>query len=416
MSTGIVVSGLGIVSPFGTSLDAFRDALVAGRCGIAPLTAFDTSGCRAHCAASVAGFEPTRWIPLLKLRRMDTTSQFAIAIAKEAFADGGIPCGESPEDGIGVVLGTYTAGGQPTEEFLRGLFAMGPNGAPALIFNATVANIAASLAGLELKLRGPNATISQKEVSGLAAIDHAIGIIRHGRATALLAGGVDAIYQLFYRVHDRFGALSHANGAPEGSRPFDATRNGFVLGEGGFALVVESERAARARGARIYGEVLGIAAGGAGVGLNQWPDRPAPLERVMREALACADRRPSDVDVVYAAANSTALDRVEALALQSVFGDDGRAVVTSIKGAVGESGAASAAACVAALLCGGAGIVPPIAGLRTPDPHCARLRLAREATAAPGPVVLVNSVASGGTIVSAVLHVDGQRGQARGSM
>ena len=406
VSTGIVITGLGIVSPFGTSPDAFRDALIAGRHGLAPVTAFDTSSCRAHCAALVTDFDPTRWIPLLKLRRMDAAGQYAVALARQALDDAAVPYGETPDDGLGIVLGTYTAGGQPTEDFLRGLFALGPTGAPALIFNATVANIAASLAGLEMKLRGPNATISQKEVSGLAAIAHASDILRHGRARALVAGGVDAVYQVFYRVHDRFGVLSHANGGPEGSRPFDATRNGFVLGEGGFVLVLESEEDARARGARIYGSLLATAAGGASVGLNQWPDRPEPLIRIMAQALAQAGVRPDAVDVVYAAANSSALDGVEAKALESLFGN-GRAIITTIKGALGESGAAGAASCVAALLCGRARSVPPIAGLEHLDPACAGLRLAYRAEPAPGPLVLVNSVASGGALVSAVLRVSG---------
>jgi 3-oxoacyl-[acyl-carrier-protein] synthase II len=257
-----------------------------------------------------------------------------------------------------------------------------------------------------MKLLGPNATISQKEVSGLAAIAHASDILRRGRARALVAGGVDAVYQVFYWVHDRFGALSHANGGPEGSRPFDATRNGFVLGEGGFVLLLEKEEDARARGAKIYGGLLGIAAGGASVGLNQWPDRPEPLAGVMAQALAHAEVRPDAVDVVYAAANSSGLDGVEARALESLFGG-GRAIVTSIKGALGESGAAGAAACVAALLCGRSGTVPPVAGLEHLDPACAGLRIARRAEPAPGPLVLVNSVASGGALVSAVLRVCG---------
>lgn len=404
VSTGIVVTGLGLVSPFGTSPDAFRDALLAGRHAVAPVTAFDTSGCRAHCAASVADFDPTRWIPLLKLRRMDAAGQYAVALAMQTLDDGGVPYGQSPDDELGIVLGTYTAGGQPTEEFLRGLFAMGPLGAPALIFNATVANIAASLAGLEMKMRGPNATISQKEASGLAAIAHAADILRHGRARAMIAGGVDAVYRVFYCVHDRFGALSHANGGPEGSRPFDITRNGFVTGEGGFALLLENGDGARARGANIHGSLLGMAAGGASVRVNHWPDQPGPLARIMTQALAQAGVRPNEVDVVYAAANSTALDGVEAAALRSLFGGC-RAVVTSIKGALGESGAAGAAACVAALLCGRSGFVPPIAGLNHLDPACAGLRIARSAEPSPGPVVLINSVASGGALVSAVLRV-----------
>ncbi|MEP6917624.1 MAG: beta-ketoacyl synthase N-terminal-like domain-containing protein [Acidobacteriota bacterium] len=404
MSTGIVVTGLGIVSPFGTSQDAFRDALLAGRNGMAPVTAFDTSTCRAHCAALVADFDPSRWIHPMKQRRMDAAGQYAVALARQALDDAGVVYGETPDDGVGIVLGTYTAGGQPTEDFLRGLFAAGPNGAPALIFNATVANIAASLAGLEMKLRGPNATISQKEASGLSAIAHAADILRHGRARALIAGGVDAVYHVFYRVHDRFGALSHANGHPEGSRPFDATRNGMVLGEGGYVLVLEDEAGAAARGARIHGHLLGSAAGGTSVGLYQWPERPEPLVRIMNDALARAQVRPDQVDVVYAAANSSALDAVEAKALHSLFGG-GRAVVTSIKGALGESGAAGAGSCVAALLCGRSGVVPPVAGLMRIDPACEGLRIARSAEPAPGPIVLINSVASGGALMSAVLRV-----------
>jgi 3-oxoacyl-(acyl-carrier-protein) synthase len=217
---------------------------------------------------------------------------------------------------------------------------------------------------------------------------------------------VDAVYNVFYHVHDRFGALSRANGGPEGSRPFDATRNGFVLGEGGFVLVLENGEDARARGAKIYGSLLAIAAGGTSVALNQWPTRPEPLVRVMTDALAQAGVPPESVDVVYAAANSSALDAVEAQALDSLFGT-GRAIVTSIKGALGESGAAGAAACVAALLCGQIGFVPPIAGLKDPDPVCARLRLARRAEPAPGRVVLINSIASGGALMSAVLRVAG---------
>ncbi len=404
MSSGIVVTGLGIVSPFGTSAEAFRDALLSGRHGIVPLTAFDTSTCRAHTAALVAGFDPSNWIAPMKQRRMDVAGQYAVALARQALDDGGVAYGATPDDGVGIVLGTYTAGGQPTEEFLRALFALGPIGAPALIFNATVANIAASLAALEMKLRGPNATISQKEASGLAAISHAADILRHGRARALVAGGVDAVYQVFYRVHDRFGALSHANGVPEGSRPFDSTRNGLVLGEGGFVLLLEKAADARARGAAIHGHLLGIAGGGASIGMYQWPDRPEPLARVMRQAIDEAGVTPEAIDVVYAAANSSALDGTEAKALGQLFGG-GRTIVTSIKGALGESGAAGAAACVAALLCGARGLVPPTAGLADPDPACAGLRIARRAEPAPGPIVLVNSVASGGALVSAVLRV-----------
>ena len=149
---------------------------------------------------------------------------------------------------------------------------------------------------------------------------------------------------------------------------------------------------------------MGIAGGGTSVGLYQWPDRPEPLTRIMTQALSQAGVRAEEVDVVYAAANSSPLDAVEATALHALF-SGGPAIVTSIKGALGESGAAGAAACVAAILCGRSGAVPPVAGLEQVDPACAGLRIARSAEPAPGPMVLVNSVASGGALMSAVLRL-----------
>lgn len=392
-----------MISPFGPSVAAFGDALLAGRTAIAPVDTFDVSGCRAQCAVAVAEFDASRWIAPMKIRRLDTTSQYALAASREALDAASVKYGEQHDDTIGVVLGSYTAGGAPTEDFLQGLFTNGPLGVPALIFNATVGNIAASVTALELKLRGPNVTISQKEASSLLAIGHAVDLLRMGQARTLVAGGVDALYPLFYRVHDRFRVLSHTNGDPEGSRPFDATRNGFVLGEGGFVVVVERADAAGARDAAILAEVLAVENGGATTGLNQWPGNPAPIARVMRHAIAAAGLTPKDIDVVYASANSTrVLDEVEARALANVFADS-RPLVTSIKGSTGESSATGAAAFVAAIECGRRGLVPPIVGLQRADVVCGPLRLAMSAEGA-GPVALINSVASGGALVSAVIR------------
>jgi len=181
--------------------------------------------------------------------------------------------------------------------------------------------------------------------------------------------------------------------------PFDAERAGFVMGEGAFAFWVEPDGDRRpGRGA-----ILGGAASSAAVPVNAWPDRPEALARTMRLALEDADISPREVDVVYASANATSLDAVEAQAIADVFAD-ASPVVTSVKGALGESGASGSAACAAALLCGAAGTVPPIAGLVAPDVSAASLRLAREPMAAPGPVALVNSFASGGALFSLVVR------------
>ena len=402
MSRSIAISGVGVVSPLGSTRETFCEGLLAGRSGIAPIRAFDVAECRTTVAASVTGFEPTQWIPPMKLRRMDDTARYAVVVTRMAFEDAQYPLSDAGDDRAGVVMGTFTAGGQATSEYLAALHKGGPTGAPALLFNSTVGNAPASLAGLEFKLRGPNVTLSQKESSGLGAIVTAVDTIRLGRARALAAGGVDAVFEIFFRVHDRFGVMATAV-APAG--PFDATRQGFVLGEGGFALLLEVPDAPASRSRTGYGEVLGVAASSAAVGINQWPVDPAPIVRTLRAAIADAGLSPAEIDVVYASANaSPALDRVEAQALVECFGAH-RPVVTAIKGALGECGASGAAACAAAVLCGRAGYVPPIAGLADPDPVAAPLDLAREKRPMLGPIVLVNSVGSGGSLFAVVMRV-----------
>jgi 3-oxoacyl-[acyl-carrier-protein] synthase II len=403
MPPRVVVSGIGVVSTFGASREAFRDGLLAGHTGIAPVTAFDVSACRSRLAASVTGFDAAAWIAPMKLRRMDDAARYAVVVTRQAFEDAAYPLSADGDDHAGVIMGTFTAGGQATSEYLTALHGGGAAAAPAILFNSTVANAAASLAGLEFKLRGPNVTMSQKESAGLAAIVSATDTIRLGRAPAVAAGGVDAIFDIFFRVHSQFGVMAAGDNVPPG--PFDRSRRGFVLGEGGFALLLEDAAAGAARGARIYGTILGVGAGSAAVGINQWPDAPAAIARTMTAAIDDAGLTPADINAVYASANATTvLDRVEAQAIARIFGAH-RPLVTSIKGAIGECGASGAASCVAALLCGAQNGVPPIAGLRDVDSEIADLPLVRERQAMSGRTVLVNSIASGGALFSVVLSV-----------
>jgi 3-oxoacyl-(acyl-carrier-protein) synthase len=401
----IVITGVGVVSTFGDSPADFRDALLEGRTGIAPDREFEAKGCRSRLSARIAGFQPAKWIAPMKLRRMDDTGPLALVIAQQAAAGAKYAVGTTPDDRAGVVLGTYSAGGRSTTEYLTALFSGGPPNAPALLFNSTVGNAAAGLTGLELKLRGPNATVSQKEASGLAAIVTAVDLLRQDRADAAIAGGIDSIYDLFYRVHDRFRVMSDATEADGATAPFSSRRRGFVMGEGGFGFWVERGGGWRARGASALAEILGVAASSAAGPLNAWPDRPEPLVRTMRMALEDAGITPEDVGVIYASANATqVLDRVESKALSEVLAGSG-AVVTSIKGAIGESGAASAASAVSAVLCGAVGAVPPIAGLSSTDATSCSLNLATTRASAPSSIALVNAFASGGALFSLVLRV-----------
>ena len=400
MIAPVCITGIGVVSPLGAAREMFRDRLLAGDSGVRTITGFEPPDATSRLAAQVDDFDATRWIPPMKLRRMDESAQYAMAAVREAFEDAGYPLPDEGDDRAGVVLGTFSAGGHATTDFLNAFMASGPAGAPALLFNSTVANAAASAAGLELKLRGPNTTVSQKETSGLLALSTAADLIIEDRANAVAAGGVDAVYESFFRAHDSFGVY-----ATDSVKPFDASRSGFVLGEGAYVLLTESEASASARGKHPYATIAGTGAAGDLVPTNAWPTTARAIIRTIRLALDDAGIRADQIDVVYASANgSDGLDDIEAAALFDVFGD--RPLVTSIKGAIGESGAASAASCVAACLCGEIGRVPPVTGLTTPAPGAARLRLARSSTDATARYALINGVASGGALLAVVLRLN----------
>ncbi len=400
-----MITGVAACSSLGQT-DAFIEALLAGRSGIRSITSFTISGRGARQAAELVDFDPAAFVAPMKLRRMDEVGRLAVAAARLTLDAARLPHDDAGYDDVGVVLGTCTCGVHSTGEFLDRLLALGPTGAPALLFSNTVGNAAASLVALEEKLRGPNTTISYKEASGLAAAALAADMVRAGRAACLLTGGAEDIYDLYFQVHDWFGVLSKDGEHAEGARPFDVTRNGFVMGEGAFLAVVEDEARAATRQAPVLAAIAGVGATSGVTRLNAWPTDAAPLVRCMRAAMDEAGVSPAQVGTVYAAANgSTDFDGLEAQAIAEAF--DGRPVTTtSIKGAVGEGGMAAAASLVAAVLAARRGLVVPTAGLTTPDPACPPLGWVIGAPQAlASPYVLVNSFASGGTNYSLLLSV-----------
>ncbi|HEY3384139.1 MAG TPA: beta-ketoacyl synthase N-terminal-like domain-containing protein [Vicinamibacterales bacterium] len=395
MRDRVVITGFGCVSSLGVGTAAFVDGLLAGRSGIAPITSFSTEGCRSHTAALLRDFDPSRFLEPLKLRRVDEVGRLALAACRLAIDDARLP---TKTDGVGVVMGTATSGLHSTLSHLRSLTEGGPAAVPALGFSNTVGNAAASLCAIEFGLRGPNITFAQKQASSLAAIAYAARALEDGRISAFLTGGFDDFEEQFFRVHDRLRVLARAStdGGEEASRPFDRRRNGFVLGAGGHVVVLETATSAGARGATVYGEVLGLGTGASESALNGWPADGAGIARTMRAALDEAGLEPAHVDVVFASANSSrGLDHAEASALEAVFGPSAVPVV-SLKGAIGEHGAAGAAALTAALLCPRRGQVPPTLGSSEPDPAC-RVDISVAARPARGPVALINATAAGGS-------------------
>jgi 3-oxoacyl-[acyl-carrier-protein] synthase II len=376
------------------------DALLAGRSGIRPITAFDTSSSRSHCAATIDGFDPAAFIPPLKLRRVDNVGRLALVCARLLIEDAALRLAPGGTDDAGVALGTVTAGLDSTVEYLQGLVTHGPAGAPALLFSNTVSNAAGSLCAIEHGLRGPNVTFNQREASSLAAIAYASGLIRDGRIAAMITGGADRLEHTFFTVQERFGPLARGRDGQEVSRPFDRRRNGMVLGEAGALLLFEDAEVAAARGARVYGEVLGIGMTASRAELNAWPADPAGTSRAMQQALDDAGVAATDVDAIFAAANGAKrLDPLEAAAIRAVFRPD--VPVVSLKGAIGESGAAGAAALAAGLVTMADKMIPPTVGFEEPDPACP-VNVSSGARPVGGRTFLVNAIASGGTNYSLV--------------
>jgi 3-oxoacyl-[acyl-carrier-protein] synthase II len=406
-----LITGIGCVSSFGIGRAAFVDALMSGACGIAPITDFDTSSCRSHLAATIRSFDPGAYVPPLKLRRIDAVGRLALACMHLLFDDAHLAIGSAGSDDIGVALGTFTAGLDSIVEYLKGLTRDGPMGVPALIFSNTVSNAPASLCAIEFGLRGPNVTFNQREASSLAALAYAVGLIRDDHVGAMVTGGVDRLEETFFRVYDRFRALSPMRAGTadadsareEAARPFDRRHNGFVLGEGGFSLLLESPAVAERRGAHVYGEILGLGVSASSTPLNRWPADGSGLTRAMQLALADASLAADRIDAVFATGNgSPQLDRLEASAMAQVFGD--RTVpVASLKGAIGESAASGAAAIVAGLALVTHGVVPPTCGFAIADPEC-RVHVCRSRQPVAGDTFVVNSVASGGTNCSVVVR------------
>ena len=400
MSERVAITGIGCVSSFGIGHRAFIDAIGSGRSGIAPITRFDTAGCRSHCAAAIRDFDPAAFIPPLKLRRIDAVGRVALACTRLLFEDAGRMPDAGGCDDVGIALGTFTAGLDSLVEYLAGLTDRGPTGAPAILFSNTVSNAPASLCAIEFGLRGPNVTFNQREASSLGALVFSVGAIRQGRTTAMVSGGADCVEETFFKVHDRFRALSpmRGGGAMEAARPFDRDRNGFTLGEGGFLLLVESAPAAAARGAQVYGEIVGVGATSSRAARNGWPDTHAGLANAMRLALADAGLRADDIAAVVGTSNgSPVLDRQEADAVAEVFGSRSRSIpLSSVKGAIGESGAAGAASLIAGLLSLANGVAGPTAGFSRLD-AAFPVSVSSRPQPAIGDTFLVNSVASGGT-------------------
>lgn len=375
MARRVVVTGLGLVTPVGNDVDSTWSALVAGRSGAAPITKFDPSRLQVRFACEVKGFDPTQYMDRKEARRYDLFAQLALAAAHQAVTQAGLD-GRFPAPArTGVIVGSGIGGMQTYEDNCTIYLTKGPDRVSPFFVPMFIPDIAAGLVSIRYGLKGPNFCTVSACASSAHAIGEAVTLIRHGIADAMIAGGAEAaITGLTVAAFANMKALSTRNDSPEtASRPFDRDRDGFVLGDGGAVVVLESLEHARARGARILGEVLGYGLSADAYHITQ----PAPggegAAQAMRACLADGGIEPARVGYINAHGTSTPQgDIAETEAVKAVFGEHARRLIFgSTKSMTGHLlGAAGALEFVVALLAVRCGVIPPTINQFTPDPEC----------------------------------------------
>src|SRR3954467_100528 len=298
----VVVTGLGLVTPVGNDVDNTWQALLAGRSGAAPITKFDASNQHVRFACEVKGFDPLQYIDRKEAKRYDLFAQLALAAAHQAITQAGLEDRFPAPERTGVVIGSGIGGMQTYEDNCRAFVTKGPDRVSPFFVPMFIPDIAAGLVSIRYGLKGPN----YATVSACASSAHAIGdsfnLIRHGQADAMVTGGAEAaITGLTVAALSHMKALSSRNDSPEtASRPFDQDRDGFVLGDGGAIVVLESLEHAERRGARILGEVLGFGMSGDAHHITQPADNGEGAGRAMRACLADGQIDLADVDYINA--------------------------------------------------------------------------------------------------------------------
>ncbi len=399
--TGVVVTGLGCVTPVGNDAAAAWDAVVAGRSGVRRLPEAFDPGASARIAALVEGALDVGAVAPKDLRRMDRAIVLALAAAREAIADAGLSRDSVAGDRAGVAIGSGIGGVGTLLENHRILLEKGPRRVSPFFIPMTLANMPAGLVAIQYGLRGPNLCHVTACASGAHAIGESMRILQRGDADLMLVGGTEAaVNALVIAGFSSMQALSRRTQEPErASRPFDAERDGFVLGEGAALLVLEREAHARARGARIRARLIGYGASADAAHMAAPDTEAGGAQRCMRAALADAGLAPSDVDYVNAHATGTpAGDVAEARSLRQVFGAHVELLpVSSTKGSTGHllgaAGAVEALFCVRALE---TGTLPPTLNLERPDPECALDHVVGKARSRRARVALSNSFGFGG--------------------
>ena len=400
-SQRVVVTGVGMVSPLGLDTPTSWEALIAGKSGIDNITLFDTSKHVTKFAAEVKGFEPTNYINRKEARRMDRFAQFAVAASQQALKQANLVIDDSNRNDIGVLIGNGAGGLTTLQDQIINMMQNGPDRVNPFLITMMIGDSASAQVSIQLGAKGPNFCATSACSSSADALGIAYETIKRGDAKAIISGGSEAaINMIGVAAFNSLKALSERNDDPKGaSRPFDAQRDGFVIGEGGATLILEELEFARARGAVILAEMAGYGASGDAFHITQPAESGEGAARAMQIALRKADWRPEDVDYINAHGTSTPLnDKMETAAVKTVFGEHAKKLaISSTKSMTGHllggAGALEAAICVLTLQYG---IIPPTVNYSHPDPDCDLDYVPNIARKAAVDKILSNSFGFGG--------------------
>jgi 3-oxoacyl-[acyl-carrier-protein] synthase II len=394
----VVVTGIGVLSPVGLGADATWRALVAGQPGVGKITRFDASEYPVRIAAELDGFDPESVFGRRRARHLDRVSQMALVAAGEALEASGLdPAGDAER--IGTVWGTGIGGIRSLEEGLEVLRQRGPEWVSPYTLPMMIPNMVAGHVAMEWGLRGHSTCTVTACAASAQAIGESLDLIRAGRLDVVVCGGSEApVTEVGVAGFAAMKALSTRNDEPEAaSRPFDAGRDGFVMGEGAACLILEERQRALARGATVLAELVGYGATSDAYHMTQPHPEGEGAVRAMGLALADAGRQPAEVGYVNAHGTSTPTnDRIETQALKSVFGEQ-VPPVSSTKSMTGHTlGAAGALEAVVCVLALNHGVLPPTINQAEPDPGCDLDYVANVSRPAAVDLVLSNSFGFGG--------------------
>ena len=402
----VVVTGLGVVSPIGSTIEEFWKSLLEGKSGVRRLQCFDPTHFTCKIAAEVKNFDPSEYLSAKDMKRMDRFVQFAVVAAKKAVADARLNLDSEDRNRIGVLVGSGIGGLHTVEKEHKQFITLGPEKGPdrisPFLIPMLIVNMASGQISITLGLKGPNTAIATACATGNHAIGDAYRIIERGEADVMVCGGSEAATTLMgFGGFCALKALSTAyNDEPErASRPFDKNRDGFVIGEGSGVVVLEEAQRAQKRNATIYCEMIGYGMSGDAYHMTAPDPKGDGGIRCLKASLKDAGIKPEEVDYINAHGTSTLYnDNIETLAIKKVFGNHAKKLaISSTKSVMGHLlGAAGGVELIASALAIKEGIIPPTINYETPDPDCDLDYVPNKPRAAKLKVVMSNALGFGG--------------------